>query len=224
MKTCVKCTSPLNENDKFCPICGTEQKTNKTICNNFCPACGTALAHNSQFCPNCGNAIRNEYNHQMFQQSVPQIVRSLSERITISAVIWLVIAGIQLILGTFLVCVASLTFDWNEEYIFAILVYFVFGSLNIKEAIRLLKYQKTILSDYVGIVWENRICFGSCLNYLWNGVILFSCLTTGDVFFLFFAFLLAGAIFVDLTIIKLFVRKNKESFLQLEKSQLPNEE
>lgn len=219
MKNCIKCTSPLNDNDKYCSICGAEQRIERTISHNFCARCGAPINHNNKFCPQCGSPIQIQQTQQNFKIIIPPIIKSLSDRITLSAVLWIIIASVQLLFGFVLLCAVSLTSDWEIDYIISLIVYFLFGGLNLREGIKLLKYKKTILTDFVGIVWENRICFESCASYLWNAYVVFNGFVAGDCFSLMFAFLGASVIIVDFVTIKLFVKNNKESFLHLEKSQ-----
>ncbi len=221
MKNCVKCTYPLNDDDKFCSICGAEQTVKRKANANFCVGCGASITHNNQYCSRCGKPVRNEQVNQIFKNVVPPMIKALSSRITLTAVLWIVIASLHLFCGLFLLCVASLTFDWNTNYINAMKIYFASGGLNLPKGIGLLKYKKTILTDYVGIVRRNRICFSSSIDYMLNACVVFM-VGNGGVS-LFFALLTASAIIIDFVSIKVFVSKNKESFLLLEKSQITEE-
>ena len=49
-KTCLKCGSPLDDDARFCPGCGSEYSAAPV-----CPTCGCTLAPDARFCPNCGS-------------------------------------------------------------------------------------------------------------------------------------------------------------------------
>lgn len=51
-RTCPKCNHALQENQKFCPACGTEYVPPKPT---FCHNCGTEIPESCDFCPNCGS-------------------------------------------------------------------------------------------------------------------------------------------------------------------------
>ena len=82
MKNCIKCTSPLNDNDKYCSICGAEQRVERIISHNFCAGCGAPINHNNKFCPQCGSPIQSGQTQQNFKKVVPPIIKALSDRIT----------------------------------------------------------------------------------------------------------------------------------------------
>lgn len=84
---------------------------------SFCPSCGNQLNEGAKFCQNCGKTIGGGQavnqpqinNTQLYQQQYQQpyqpyapmknIVQQLSGKIKVQAIIWLVIACIQYVLG-----------------------------------------------------------------------------------------------------------------------------
>jgi hypothetical protein len=50
---CPKCNSPIQQDSKFCEICG-EKIEHPTVCR----ACGARLQADAQFCENCGTPVR----------------------------------------------------------------------------------------------------------------------------------------------------------------------
>ena len=224
MKSCIKCTSPLYDNDRFCPICGAEQVIVKKVNNNFCVSCGCPVSPNIQICPGCGKVVSSLQTQQMFLHQTPSLIRVLSNRINCSAIIWQIIATFQLLFALLIVLIASLTSTWNWENIFTLICYVFLGVMNTREAVRMFKYKDTIVNNYIGIIYDNRICASTCLNYVWNIFVVISGLFTAILFNIIFALVIASAIIIDFALIRLFIKKNKESFLQLEKSQLPVEE
>lgn len=46
-KTCVHCKQIIDDEDLFCPYCGTRQQ-------KVCPNCGETISEEDVYCPNCG--------------------------------------------------------------------------------------------------------------------------------------------------------------------------
>jgi len=59
---CVKCGTPLNEEQVFCPKCGTAKVIEK---QNICSQCGTELQTGQIFCPKCGKKAEETVNVPM---------------------------------------------------------------------------------------------------------------------------------------------------------------
>lgn len=187
--------------------------------DNFCAGCGSPIFPGNRFCTKCGRSVRQEQVPQYFTREIPLIIKSLSARIMACGIIWTVVAGLQLLCGFVLLCVMSLTSNWNSDYIFALCIYGILGGLNLKEAINQLKYRKIILTDYIGIVWKNRICLSNCFIYIWNAFVIINGLVAANPVALLFALLIAAAIIVDFVCIKIYVKTNSALFLQLENAQ-----
>lgn len=133
----------------------------------YCSKCGKELMEGSQFCPGCGQAVGGQQTQQPVypqpRQSYPQpvyqntfgILQQLSSKIKTNAVIWIIIAVFQFIVGLFNMVVG---FALNADYedgttniimgIFVILV----GVMNMINASRDLKYSKDVLVRPLGIV------------------------------------------------------------------------
>lgn len=223
MKNCIKCTSPIGDTANFCPICGTKQIVAKKVNANFCVHCGSPITHNSQFCTQCGNQIKIEHTFSSYKFSTPPIITSLSSRISACAFLWIIIASIQLLCGLIVLSDSAKHLTYSPENIFAGIICAIMGFFNLKEGIRLKKYKKAILIDYVGIIWENKISWSTCFYLIWNGFIALICFVSGNEVAIFFSILLASAILVDLFFIKLYIKRNRDIFLQLEKSQVSAE-
>jgi len=52
---CPTCSTPLDEGDGFCPVCGAATKHRE---NTFCSRCGRSVDVGDHFCPSCGTAAR----------------------------------------------------------------------------------------------------------------------------------------------------------------------
>ncbi len=100
----------------------------------FCGKCGKELFDEAVICPGCGCAT--DVQAPPAGISNPTVLlNQLSEKVKINAIIWFVIAGIQIALGIFV--------NW---------VVLIVGVLNIISAIGDLQYSKEVLVKPVGIV------------------------------------------------------------------------
>ena len=52
---CITCGVELNEEQNFCPICGTKIEIESA--ERTCPSCGEALKVDARFCPRCGKQL-----------------------------------------------------------------------------------------------------------------------------------------------------------------------
>lgn len=55
---CGKCGTQLGASDKFCPVCGAEQKMEDLSNGTFCKNCGTEIFESDVFCPGCGKRTK----------------------------------------------------------------------------------------------------------------------------------------------------------------------
>ena len=54
---CLKCNTPLQDTDKFCPVCGEAAPQEEKVSAAkpaFCGNCGAQLGEDDVFCPDCG--------------------------------------------------------------------------------------------------------------------------------------------------------------------------
>ena len=111
----------------------------------FCRNCGKKLEPGQRFCPDCGAGIEEIPGNQAYfnaanAQSVAmstyqiQLLHTLSGKIKTNAVIWIVIAAVQVILG--------FVYNW---------IILVIGVLNLISCVRDLLYTKTLLVKPTGI-------------------------------------------------------------------------
>ena len=56
MKKCLSCNKDFNDEEIFCPICGS-----KLVEENVCQKCGSPVAIDEEFCGHCGYKIEKEY-------------------------------------------------------------------------------------------------------------------------------------------------------------------
>ncbi|HDR53022.1 MAG TPA: zinc ribbon domain-containing protein [Mariniphaga anaerophila] len=65
---CNLCNSPLNENNKFCPHCGTPVSIQKT--KDLCPTCNHRNPAEESFCEKCGTPLKtNLSNNQVSEKN-----------------------------------------------------------------------------------------------------------------------------------------------------------
>ena len=108
----------------------------------FCDNCGNKLTGNEKFCTVCGNKLiqddmtknRGQFSYG-FAMNRDDLVHKYSERVMTNAIIWIVIAGIQLLAGVL--------FYW---------ICLIPGVINLVAGITDFKYSKTIVQNPVGIV------------------------------------------------------------------------
>ena len=55
---CSNCKTVLDDEQKFCPMCGTDQSNTKKI---VCSSCGFELLSGQIFCPRCGARICDDF-------------------------------------------------------------------------------------------------------------------------------------------------------------------
>jgi len=121
----------------------------------FCSNCGKEIANDSKFCACCGKAVASAPSVPSVP-SVPQnnIITTLSERVKINAIIWLVIAVLQILGGIFI--------NW-----FLLIV----GVLNIVSAINDIKYSNILLQNPTGVVEKFESLTGPIITLIYNLVI-----------------------------------------------------
>lgn len=157
-KFCMNCGKELDDNIRFCSGCGAEVSGSADVTNNS-SAPNNQGANNYQNSYNSQNAFNNSnnYNAQMpynnaFNPNTPEsLLRTLSERYKINAIIWFIIAGIQVILG--------ITINW---------ILLIVAALNIVAAVQDLNYSKNILIQPQGIVNKEKPLVGSIAVLVYN--------------------------------------------------------
>lgn len=157
-KFCMNCGKKLDDNIRFCSGCGAEVSGSADVTNNS-TAPNNQGANNYQNSYNSQNAFNNSnnYNAQMpynnaFNPNTPEsLLRTLSERYKINAIIWFIIAGIQVILG--------ITINW---------ILLIVAALNIVAAVQDLNYSKNILIQPQGIVNKEKPLVGSIAVLVYN--------------------------------------------------------
>ncbi len=152
MKYCTHCGNEVMDEAVICVSCGCNVKsTVASAATKYCYHCGKELASEAVVCIHCGcscapktassegslsGAVSKLFGgSQATVSDSSTLVTTLSERMKIDAIIWIIIAALQIIGGIFL--------DW-----FLLIV----GVANIVTAVNDLKYSKEVLENQSGIV------------------------------------------------------------------------
>lgn len=138
----------------------------------YCTNCGNEVNENAVICVKCGCAIPKieTYGSQAGFNPIssPSIVDTISHRIKTNGIIWIVIAGIQILLG--------LAIDW-----FMLIV----GVLNLISAIQDIKFSKKFPYNPVGIVAKVKPLGGAIVTLIYNLVIGGIIGVAGSIYYLF---------------------------------------
>lgn len=121
----------------------------------FCSKCGKEIADEAVICTGCGCMVNNA-NVQGSASFVKNqdIVQTISQRIHINGIIWIVIAALQLILG---ICGS-----W---------ILLIVGVLNLVSSIQDINYSKAFPQNPVGIVAKMTPLTGPIITLVYNLVI-----------------------------------------------------
>ena len=155
---------------------------------NFCSKCGKEVHEDAVICVHCGCSIApmGAQGTQVEAKS-NSLVETITQRIRINAIIWIVIASLQLLIGLF-------SWEW--------LVLLIVGGLNLYSALDDLKYCKSFPEKPVGIVNKVKPLTGDIITLIYN-------LVFGGIIGV------AGSIYY-LIAVRGYVMENEKAFLALE--------
>lgn len=117
----------------------------------YCTHCGKELLDEAVVCVGCGCSV-GEQNNQTVDETT--LLNTLSQRLNINGIIWLVIGILQILGGIFI--------NW-----FLLIV----GVLNIISSIQDMQYSKTLLENPTGIVAKFEPLTGPIITLVYNLVI-----------------------------------------------------
>lgn len=178
----------------------------------YCSKCGAELQENAVFCNRCGQAIgtqtsatqSNIYQQTAYQSSSPNIVKQLSGKIKTEAIIWIIVASLQVIIGLLNIISGIDLYNYYEDGLVNIITgFFVLfvAIVNYVNSSRDFKYSREILTNPIGIVAK----FSPIGPYIGN---LFYNLIFGGIIGV------AGSIFGFIT--RNFVVSNQQAFRAIE--------
>lgn len=122
----------------------------------YCTHCGKELLDEAVVCVGCGCEVDGHNFQTTKVQSVDgaTLLNTLSQRLNINGIIWLVIGILQILGGIFI--------EW-----FLLIV----GVLNIVSSIKDMQYSKTLLENPTGIVPKFEPIVGPIITLVYNLVI-----------------------------------------------------
>lgn len=122
----------------------------------YCTYCGKELLDEAVICVGCGCAVDKQGASSVNQATTDTaaLLNTLSERLKINGIIWLVIGILQILGGIFI--------NW-----FLLIV----GALNIVSSIQDMTYSKTLLETPTGIVAKFEPIIGPIITLVYNLVI-----------------------------------------------------
>lgn len=92
---CQKCGTQMNEDDKFCPVCGAAQVASQAR-QSFCPSCGGVVGDDETFCSQCDAQITANPPQTFNTYPAPENRRNNNTAIIIAIVSVLVVAVMAL--------------------------------------------------------------------------------------------------------------------------------
>ena len=119
----------------------------------YCRNCGKELLDEAVVCVGCGCSVDGQSINNKSTDG-PTLLNTLSQRLKINGIIWLVIGVLQILGGVFI--------DW-----FLLIV----GVLNIISSVQDMQYSKTLLEKPSGIVEKFEPIVGPIITLVYNLVI-----------------------------------------------------
>ena len=174
--------SSINSNSTCINNDNREPKAERSSNMAFCQNCGKQIQDNSEFCSSCGQRLNNQapppymnYNYAYVNNNpTSNLVQNLSKKVKINAIIWIVVASLQVVIGLANLMIGIL---YNMAYIYLnpgttniVLGLFVLlvSALNYFGAARDFKYSKEVLVKPVGIVDKFSPIGGCVANLIYN--------------------------------------------------------
>ncbi|MBQ7485826.1 MAG: zinc ribbon domain-containing protein [Oscillospiraceae bacterium] len=116
----------------------------------YCEKCGRELLDEAVICPGCGCATGYRVFGQA-QEDGASLVAELANRVKINGIIWLCIAGVQILSGT--------VHNW---------MLLIIGALNIYSGIRDLQYSNSVQEKPTGIVRKFEPLTAPIITLIYN--------------------------------------------------------
>ncbi len=189
----------------FCKNCGNQLSADAA----FCGSCGTPVAENTQ-----ASVVRENYQQNFVPDTgyAPQnnLLSKLSGKIKTEAIVWIIIACLQVIIGIFNIITGIELFDYYEDgtlnLISGFLVLLV-AAVNFTAAFRDMKYADGIFTKPVGIVKKYSPVGGIVATLIYN--VIFGGIIG-----------VVGSVFGFVT--RNFVMSNRQAFADIENDYIGN--
>ncbi|MGN0171988.1 MAG: zinc-ribbon domain-containing protein [Acutalibacteraceae bacterium] len=176
---------------------------------SFCSKCGNEISAESRFCPSCGQAVTGQAVAQpqpVYQQQVYapiNLLQQLSGKMKTEAIIWIVIACLQVLMGigNVLIGYALGTRSGGDTNVIYGVMLLIVAVINFIVSSGKLKYSREILMRPTGIVAK----FSPIGGYI--GTLIYNLLFGGIIG-------VVGSIFGFVT--RSFVMNNQQAFQAIE--------
>lgn len=215
MPFCKKCGKELSDDVKFCPNCGTsvdgEQPAKRQKIYGLMNYDGTGDSQSyqqpqQQYQQQYQQPYRQPYQqyqqpyHQPYYPMMKDVVKQLSEKVKIEAVIWLVIACLQYIIGIATIAANCDGYGTEGIIMYGIVIILV-AIINTFFSVANFKYSNDILMNPVGIIEKYTPIGGVVATLIYN-------LLLGGIIGV------AGSVYAF--VVRNFVMSNQMQFAQIE--------
>lgn len=201
------------KNPSTCFICKNGRAVDGVLCN----ACMNKYSHGKSFYSDVeddeDDYEDDEYEYETTSRNTPAIVKKLINGIRAVSILWIVIASLQLFCGVIL-CLCILVNPDLSAYAVSAIEYFIFGSINLVINIVALTNASKLKTNYKNIT--ERYSFKKIVGvYIWNSIVIVSCILNLNCASFIFACLLITSIILDIILIRIYVSNNKSKFNKL---------
>lgn len=154
----------------------------------YCPECGAKVKGNEKFCPTCGAAVSGTGRRDAASSGrlarrgmeTEELVQQLSKKVRVEAIVWCVVAAIQVLVGFSLINEGSQLDTLGSVFGIANagaqrsgmgVVILIVAAVNFYVCSKDFKYSKEVLGHPVGIVKKYRPLAGLVINLIYNLVV-----------------------------------------------------
>lgn len=154
----------------------------------YCPECGAKVKGNEKFCPTCGAAVSGTGREDGTAFGRPAkrgmaegvLVQQLSKKVRVEAIVWCVIAAIQVLIGFSLINEGSQLDTLGSVFGIANagaersgmgVAILIVAAVNFYVCSKNFKYSKEVLDHPVGVVKKYRPLAGLVINLIYNLVV-----------------------------------------------------